>query len=98
MEGGMYSPIRLEVVRIDKIKIWERDGRSGQIAHLYGKLRNEDPDFPLFFVVFAPTTLPIIPGASFAVPISGIRMTLGDTEVPPALPSFFKDQANKKIP
>ncbi len=98
MEGGMYSPIRLEVVRIDKRKIWEKDGRSGQIVHLYGKLRNEDPDFPFFFVVFAPTTLPIIPGASFAVPISGIRITLGDSEVPPPLPSFLKDQANKKIP
>ncbi len=98
MEGGMYSPIKLEVVRIDKRKLWEKDGRSGQIVHLYGKLRNEDPNFPLFFVVFAPTVLPIIPGSSFAVPMSGIRITLGDSEVPPALPSFLKDQANKKIP
>jgi len=97
MEGGMYSPIKLEVVRIDKRKLWEKDGRSGQIVHLYGKLRNEDPDFPLFFVVFAPVTLPVIPGSSFAVPISGIRITLGDSEVPPSLPSFLKDQPNKKI-
>jgi hypothetical protein len=96
--SDMYSPIRLEVVRIDKLKVWERDGRSGQIVHLYGKLRNEDPDFPLFFVVFAPTTLPVIPGSSFAVPISGIRITLGDSEVPPTLPPFVNNQANKKIP
>ena len=94
--SDMYSPIRLEVVRIDKRKVWEKDGRSGQIVHLYGKLRNEDPDFPLFFVVFAPVALPIIPGASFAVPLSGVRITLGDSEVPSGLPSF-PNQSGKKI-
>ena len=99
MEGAMYSPIILEVVRIDKRKVWEKDGRSGQIVHLYGRLKNEDPDFPLFFVVFAPTTLPIIPGASFAVPISGIRITLGDSEVPQGMPfSLPLDSKKPKLP
>jgi len=92
------SPIVLEVVRIDKRKFYEKNGQTRQLVHLYGKLRNDDPDFPLFFVVFAPSTLPVIPGASFAVPLSGIRIFLGDTEDAFPVPSFLDKQLNKKIP
>jgi hypothetical protein len=75
---GMYSPIKLEIVMVEKIKRWEKDGKVGQIAQVYAKLINENPDFPLYFVLFAPSTVPITAGSVVSVPISGIRITLGE--------------------
>jgi len=97
MQGG-FSPIKLEVVLVEKLKRWERDGRSGQIAHIYAKLVNEMPDFPLYFVVFSSPNTHIAPGVSLRVPLSGIRITLGDDAF--SVPFPFDDLANKskKIP
>jgi hypothetical protein len=99
MQGG-FSPIKLEVVLVEKLKRWEREGKAGQIAHIYAKLTNEMPDFPLYFVVFSSPNVYIAPGVSLRVPLSGIRVNLGDSDAFPS-PSFtFDDLANKskKIP
>ncbi len=98
MQGG-FSPIKLEVVLVEKLKRWERDGKSGQIAHIYARLVNEMQDFPLYFVIFSPPNTHIAPGVSLRVPLSGIRITLGDNDAFPS-PFSFEDLANKskKIP
>jgi hypothetical protein len=99
MQGG-FSPIKLDVVLVEKLKRWEKDGRSGQIAHIYAKLVNEMPDFPLYFVVFSPPNTYIAPGVSLRVPLSGIRITLGDPDVFSSAPFPIDDLASKskKIP
>ncbi len=99
MQGG-FSPIKLEVVLVEKLKKWERDGKAGQIAHIYAKLVNEMPDFPLYFVVFSSPNVYIAPGVSLRVPLSGIRITLGDSDAFPSTPFSIDDLANKskKIP
>lgn len=99
MQGGGFSPIKLEVVMVEKLKRWEREGKAGQIAHVYARLINENPDFPLYFVLFASPNLYIAPGVSLRVPLSGIRINLGDSEAFPSIPSI-DDLANKskKIP
>ncbi len=74
----MFSPVKLEIVMVEKIKRWEKDGKAGQIAQVYAKLINENPDFPLYFVLFAPASVPITTGSVVPVPISGIRITLGE--------------------
>jgi hypothetical protein len=74
----MFSPVKLEIVMVEKLKRWEKDGKAGQIAQVYAKLINENPDFPLYFVLFAPTSVPIVAGSVLSVPISGIRITLGE--------------------
>jgi len=74
----MFSPVKLEIVMVEKIKRWEKDGKAGQIAQVYAKLINENPDFPLYFVLFAPASVPIVAGSVVPVPISGIRITLGE--------------------
>ncbi len=99
MQGG-FSPIKLEVVLVEKLKKWEREGKSGQIAHIYAKLINEMPDFPLYFVIFSPPNTYIAPGVQLRVPLSGIRITLGDPDAFPS-PSFPLDDLaskSKKIP
>lgn len=94
MQG--YSPIKLEVVMVEKLKQWQRDNRAGQIAHVYAKLVNENPDFPLYFVLFASASTLIRPGVVLPVPLSGIRITLGEDVSVPA-PFFELDnKANKK--
>jgi len=100
MQGGGFSPIKLEVVLVEKLKKWEKEGKAGQIAHVYAKLVNEMPDFPLYFVVFGPPNIYIAPGVSLRVPLSGIRITLGDPEVYSSVPFTIDDLANKskKIP
>jgi len=99
MQGG-FSPIKLEVVLVEKLKKWEKDGKAGQIAHIYAKLINEMPDFPLYFVVFGPPNVYIAPGVSLRVPLSGIRITLGDPEAFSSVPFPFEldNKASKKIP
>ncbi len=99
MQGG-FSPIRLEVVLVEKLKKWERDGKAGRIAHIYAKLVNEMPDFPLYFVVFGSPNLYIAPGVSLRVPLSGMTFTLGDNDAFPSTPLSVDDLANKskKIP
>jgi hypothetical protein len=77
----MYSPVKLEVVMVEKVRRWEKEGNAGQIAQVYAKLINEMPDFPLYFVLFAPATVPITVGSVLSVPISGIRVYLGDEAV-----------------
>ncbi len=77
----MYSPVKLEIVMIEKIKRWEKDGKAGQIAQVYAKLINDNPEFPLYFVLFAPASVPITAGSVLPVPISGIRITLGEEAV-----------------
>lgn len=94
MQG--YSPIKLEVVLVEKLKTWQRDNRTGQIAHVYAKLVNENPDFPLYFVLFAPASASIRPGALLSVPISGIRITLGEDTLSAPAPFFELDKANKR--
>jgi hypothetical protein len=74
----MFSPVKLEIVMVEKIKRWEKDGKVGQIAQVYAKLINENPEFPLYFVLFAPASVPIVAGSVVPVPISGIRITLGE--------------------
>lgn len=93
MQG--YSPIRLEVVLVEKLKHWQKDGRTGQIAHVYAKLINENPEFPFYFVLFAPSSTLIAPGAVLSVPLSGIRITLGEDALSTPAPFLFD---NKKIP
>jgi len=91
MQG--FSPIKLEVVVVEKLRRWERDGKTGQIAHIYARLVNEAPEFPYYFVIFAPPTVNISPGSSLRVPISGIRINLGDDA---SMPTFsFDDLTNK---
>jgi hypothetical protein len=99
MQGGGFSPIKLEVVMVEKLKRWEKDNRAGQIAHIYAKLVNENPDFPLYFVVFGPANLYIAPGVSLRVPLSGIRITLGEDAFP-ATPFTIDElgSKSKKIP
>lgn len=95
----MYSPIKLEIVMVEKLKRWEKDNRAGQIAHVYAKLVNENPDFPLYFVLFAPASARIAPSVVLPVPISGIRITLGEDAFSVPAPFFELDnRANKKIP
>jgi hypothetical protein len=77
----MYSPVKLEIVMVEKIRRWEKDGNAGQIAQVYAKLINENPDFPLYFVLFAPATVPIVSGSVVSVPISGIRIYLGEESI-----------------
>jgi len=97
MQG--FSPVKLEVVIVEKLKHWRRENKSGQIAHVYARLINEMPDFPLYFVLFAPSTVRIAPGVSLYVPISGIRITLGDDSLASSpFPFDFDNQASKKIP
>jgi hypothetical protein len=94
----MYSPIKLEIVMIEKIKRWEKDGRAGQIAQVYAKLINESPDFPLYFVLFAPASVPITVGSVLPVPISGIRITLGEEAAQSmSFPLPFNDAKKPKI-
>jgi hypothetical protein len=97
MQGG-FSPIKLEVVMVEKLKRWEREGKAGQIAHIYAKLINESPDFPLYFVVFSSPNIYISPGVSLRVPLSGIRITLGDPDAFPSIPSIDDLAKSKKIP
>jgi len=94
MQGG-FSPIKLEVVLVEKLKKWEREGKVGQIAHIYAKLVNEMPDFPLYFVVFSSPNIYIAPGVSLRVPLSGIRITLGDSDPFSSTPFPIDDLANK---
>lgn len=96
MQG--YSPIRLEVVMVEKLKQWQKENRTGQIAHVYAKLVNENPEFPLYFVLFAPASTRIAPGAVLPVPLSGIRITLGEDVLSvPAPFSFELDNKAKKL-
>jgi len=99
MQVGGFSPVKLEIVMVEKLKRWERDNRAGQIAHVYAKLINESPDFPLYFVLFCPANLYVAPGVSLSVPLSGMRITLGE-DVSPSASFGFGDLANKskKIP
>jgi hypothetical protein len=99
MQGG-FSPIKLEVVLVEKIKKWERDGKVGQIAQVYAKLINEMVDFPLYFVLYSPPSVYIAPGVSLRVPLSGIRINLGDPDPFSSAPFPFEldNKANKKIP
>jgi hypothetical protein len=104
------SPLKLQVLLVEKRRTWEKNNRQGAIYQLYGKLRNEKPEFPLFLVVSAPVNFPIAPGLVIDVPISGITISLGDTlpsvggfslggeEFPFSLSSPADDKANKKIP
>jgi hypothetical protein len=78
---GMFSPVKLEIVMVEKVKRWEKDGKAGQIAQVYAKLLNDNPEFPLYFVLFAPASVPIMAGSVLPVPISGIRITLGEDAV-----------------
>jgi hypothetical protein len=85
------SPIKLQVLLVEKRRTWEKNGRQGAIYQLYGRLRNERPEFPLYLVVSAPANLPISPGLVIDVPISGLTISLGDTF--PSVGSFstFED-------
>jgi hypothetical protein len=102
------SPIKLQVMFIEKLRRWEKNGRAGYIYHLYGRLTNQHPELPLFLVVFSP--YPVNPGSVIDVPISGLTISLGDQSVSsfvfgedfpfpgvPGVPSL-DDKANKKIP
>jgi hypothetical protein len=62
-----------------KEKSLGKNGRHGAIYQLYGRLKNERPEFPLYLVVSAPINLPIAPGVVIDVPISGLTISLGDT-------------------
>ncbi len=73
------SPLKLQVLIVEKKRSWEKNGRQGAIYQLYGRLRNEKPEFPLYLVVSAPVNLPIAPGVVIDVPISGLTISLGDT-------------------
>jgi hypothetical protein len=73
------SPLKLQVLLVEKRRTWEKNGRQGAIYQLYGRLRNEKPEFPLYLVVSAPANLPISPGLVIDVPISGLTISLGDT-------------------
>lgn len=73
------SPIKLQVLLVDKRRTREKNGRQGAIYQLYGRLRNEKPEFPLYLVVSTPANFPISPGLVIDVPISGLTISLGDT-------------------
>ena len=73
------SPLKLQVLLVEKRRTWEKNNRQGAIYQLYGRLRNEKPEFPLFLVVSAPANFPISPGLVIDVPISGLTISLGDT-------------------
>ena len=107
------SPLKLQVLLVEKRRTWEKNGRQGAIYQLYGRLRNEKPEFPLFLVVSAPANFPISPGLVIDVPISGLTISLGDTfpsvgfslggeefSIPsfPPVPPGGDDKASKKIP
>jgi len=104
---GMGSPIKLQVLFIEKARRWEKNGRAGYIYHLYGRLTNQRPELPLFLVLSAP--YPISPGSTIDVPLSGLTISLGDQSVSsfafgeefpfpgiPGAPSL--DDKSKKIP
>jgi DNA-directed RNA polymerase subunit E'/Rpb7 len=77
---AMFSPLKLEIVMVEKIKRYQsqKDGQLKQIAQVYGKFINEKPDFDYYVVVFAPATVPIMVGSVIPVPMSGMRIYLGD--------------------
>jgi|GEM_PF-2391409 hypothetical protein len=72
------SPLKLQVLLVEKRRTWEKNNRQGAIYQLYGRLKNEKPEFPLYLVVSAPVNLPIAPGLVIDVPISGLTISLGD--------------------
>ncbi len=99
---GFGSPIKLQVLMVDKVKRWERNGKSGFIFQVYGLLTNQRPDFPLYLVLSSP--FPLTPGSVVDVPLSGLTISLGDQSVyssafgeefPFLIPSP-DDKANKK--
>ncbi|WP_340695936.1 hypothetical protein [Hydrogenobacter thermophilus] len=75
MQNMMGSPLKLKVMLVEKRRVWEKNGRQGAIYQLYGQLHNERPEFPLFLVVSAPVTTPIVPGSVIDVPVSGLFLT-----------------------
>ncbi len=79
----MFSPLKLEIVFVEKIKRYQspKDGQLKQIAQVYGKVINERPDVDFYFVVYAPATVPILPGSVVPFPVSGTRIYLGDEAV-----------------
>jgi hypothetical protein len=103
---GFGSPIKLQVLLVEKRRIWERNGRQGAIYQLYGRLRNEKPEFPLYLVVVCSANFPIAPGMVIDVPISGLTISLGDPassfafgeELPFSSPFVPDDKVNKKTP
>jgi DNA-directed RNA polymerase subunit E'/Rpb7 len=76
----MFSPLKLEVVVVEKIKRYQsqKDGQLKQIVQVYGKFINEKPDFAYYVVIYAPATVPIVSGSVVPVPMSGMRIYLGD--------------------
>jgi hypothetical protein len=105
---GFGSPIKLQVLLIEKARRWEKNGRSGYIYQLYGRLTNQRPEFPLYLVVAS--SFPLTPGSVIDVPLSGLTISLGDPSVSsfvfgeefpfPGVSSspFVDDKANKKNP
>jgi hypothetical protein len=103
---GMGSPIKLQVLIVEKVRRWEKNGRGGYIYHLYGRLINQRPEVPLFLVVSSPYS--VNPGSTIDVPLSGLTISLGDQSVSSfafgeefpfsGIPSPTDDKANKKIP
>jgi len=106
---GMGSPIKLQILIVEKGRRWEKNGKAGYIYQVYGRLTNQRPEFPLYLVVSSP--FPLTPGAVIDVPLSGLTISLGDQSVSsfalgedfpfpgfPGVPSP-DDKANKpKIP
>jgi DNA-directed RNA polymerase subunit E'/Rpb7 len=48
---------------------------------VYGKIINEKPDFDYYVVVFAPVSVSITSGVILPIPVSGMRINLGDEVV-----------------